>query len=99
MDVLMAGAADDQGLAAACCHLLDPCGLLGPPLASEILEMPDVMHFDLLPRATEFAGIGEKPLRHLGMSAVPDAGGIVVEGNGRGLACERDAAHMHQAKK
>jgi hypothetical protein len=49
MDVLMASATDDEGLAAARGH---PCGPFRSPFASfriEVLEGANVVHFDLVP--------------------------------------------------
>jgi len=46
VDALVAGAADDQGLAAARGHLLDPGGPGGPSLGVQVLQMPNVVHLD-----------------------------------------------------
>jgi hypothetical protein len=51
VDVLVAGAADNEGLAAAGGHPLDPLGLLFPPFRVEVFQRLNVMHFDLFPRA------------------------------------------------
>ena len=50
MDALVAGAADDEGLAAACGHPRGPFRLLLPPFGVEVFECPDVVHLDLIPR-------------------------------------------------
>ena len=97
MDVLMTGAADDKGLATACRHLLNPCRPFGPPRASEVLEVSDVVHFDLFPRTTELAGVGQEPFDHFRLAAIPDARGIVTEEDCRGATCEGDTAPLcHQ---
>ncbi len=50
MDVLVAVAADDQGLAVVCEHARGPFRLLLPPFGVEVFECPDVVHLDLIPR-------------------------------------------------
>jgi hypothetical protein len=50
MDVLVAGAADDKGLAVAGCHPRGPFGLVFLPLGVEVFEGPDVVHLGLVPR-------------------------------------------------
>ena len=47
----MAGAADDEGFAAARGHPHGPFGLLFPPFGVEVFECPDVVHLDLDPGA------------------------------------------------
>src|SRR5262249_52236151 len=49
MDVLVADAADDKGLAAASGHSRDPFGLVFFPLGVEVFEGTYVMHLDLVP--------------------------------------------------
>jgi len=49
MDVLVADAADDKGLAAACGHPRGPFGLVCPPPGVEVLEATDMVHLDLVP--------------------------------------------------
>lgn len=51
MDVLVADAADDEGLAAAGGHPPDPFGLVFPPLGVEVFEGTNMMHLDLVPRS------------------------------------------------
>ena len=43
MDVLVAGAADDEGLAVACCHPCDPFGLVRPSPGVEVFEGTDMV--------------------------------------------------------
>jgi hypothetical protein len=47
VDTRMAGVADDQGFAAACCHSLGPFRLLSPFLALEVFQTSNMMHFDV----------------------------------------------------
>ena len=65
MDVFVADAADDKGLAAACSHPRGPFGLVFPPLGVEAFEGTNVVHLDLVPRSAYFAGVGQKPLDKL----------------------------------
>jgi hypothetical protein len=51
VDVLVAGAADDEGLAAACSHPRDPFGLVFLPLGVEVFEGTDMVHLDLVLRS------------------------------------------------
>jgi hypothetical protein len=51
VNVLVADAADDEGLAAARGHPRGPFRLVLPPFWVEVFECPDVMHLDLFPRA------------------------------------------------
>ena len=51
MDVLMADAADDKGLAAAGGHPRDPFGLVFPPPGVEVFEGTDMVHLGLVPRS------------------------------------------------
>ena len=50
VDVLVAGPADDDGLAAPFCHEVDPGRPVGPVVAVEVGEFADVVHFNLVPR-------------------------------------------------
>ena len=75
MDALVACAADDEGLAAACCHPPGPVGRGALPLAAEVFECPGVAHFDLHTRSAQLALVGHEPLDDLGAVA-PDAGGL-----------------------
>ena len=52
LDVHVARAADDQGLALAGNYYSDPGGLCGPPSALQVLEGSDVVDLDVLMRAT-----------------------------------------------
>jgi hypothetical protein len=47
VEILVAPTADNQGLAMARRHHLDPEGLLSLPLRVEIGQAPDVVHLDL----------------------------------------------------
>ena len=49
MDVLVADAADDKGLAAASGHPRDPFGLVFLPLGVEVFAGTYVVHLDLVP--------------------------------------------------
>ncbi len=51
MDVLVAGAADDKGLAVAGGHPRDPFGLVFPSPGVEVFEGTDMVHLDLVPRS------------------------------------------------
>lgn len=92
VDVLVAGTADDKGLAAAGGHPQDPLRLWFPPVGVEIFQRPDVMHFDLVSRSAEFAGIGQEPLDQFRQVTVPDAWRVVVEGPWCDVARQADAA-------
>ena len=61
MDPFVALTADDERLATARCHHLDPPGWGALTLASpvQVLQMSHVMDLDLLPGATELAGVGQ----------------------------------------
>jgi hypothetical protein len=58
----MAGAADDEGLAAACCHPPGPCGLSPLSLGDEVFEGTDVVHLDLPSGFAHVAAAGQEPL-------------------------------------
>jgi hypothetical protein len=58
----MAGAADDEGLAAARGHPHDPLRWFFPPFQVQVFECANVMHLDLCSGAAEFAGVSQKPL-------------------------------------
>jgi hypothetical protein len=47
MDILVACAADDQGLAAARCHPRDPFGWVFASFGIEVLQGANVVHFHL----------------------------------------------------
>ena len=46
MDVVMAGTADDQGLALTCGHVGDPCRGWPSPLLLRVRELADMMNFE-----------------------------------------------------
>jgi hypothetical protein len=98
VDALVACAADDEGLAAACCHSHGPFGRVALSRAVEVFECPGMVHLDLLPRSAELALVGHEPLDDLGAVA-PDAGGVVVEGPWCGVACQRDAAPLRDQRR
>jgi hypothetical protein len=49
VDCCVASSANDQGLALARSHMLDPSGLGSPPVAPQVLEGADVVDLDLFP--------------------------------------------------
>jgi hypothetical protein len=55
-------------------HSLGPFRLGGPPLGLEVLEVSNVMHFDLLSGPALFTGVGQEPLHELrpSLAAVTD---------------------------
>ena len=75
----MAPSADDQGLATAGSHHLDPVRFLSPPLAQDIGQASDVVYLDLFLRAAKLAGIGQEPFEQF-RPVVPDVGRRVIEG-------------------
>jgi hypothetical protein len=48
MDVVMAPAAEDQRIAAACCHADDPHGFLTPQIPLQVFERPHLTQLHLL---------------------------------------------------
>ena len=88
VDVLVADAADDQGLALARGPLLDPYGRGGPSPDVQVRQVPDVMDFDTVVGAAHFAGIGEQAFDDFAASAVPYLFRVVVEVADPDLACQ-----------
>jgi hypothetical protein len=62
VDAFVAGAAHDEGLAAARGHSQGPFRELRPPFGVEVFERPDVVHLNLMLGAAEFAGVGQESL-------------------------------------
>src|SRR5207244_2095129 len=97
VDVLVAAAADDEGLAVAGSHPYDPFQWVLAAPGVEVFEGAHVVHLDLLGRPAQFAGVGQKSLHDLGPAAAPDAGWVVVEGTRRDVPGQADAAPLrHQ---
>jgi hypothetical protein len=65
MNLFVALLADDQGLAAARSHSLDPQWLFSLSWPIQISELADVMNFAVILRPTEFALIGQQSLHDL----------------------------------
>jgi hypothetical protein len=84
VDVLVADTTDDQGLATARGHLLAPSGPFGPSPDVQVLEAPNMMHFDTIVRPAHLAGIGEQTLVDLTAPAVPAS---IVHDSGRLSGC------------
>ena len=90
MDLVVAGRADHEGLAALCCHEPGPCWLAGAGVC-EVGEPGDVVHLHLAAVLAQFARVPQEPgddlLAGVGL---PDGDAI---GEDRGLApFEGDAA-------
>ena len=85
VDVLVAGAADDQGFAVARGHPLGPFGPLGPTFGLEVLEVPNVVYFNATLRAAQLAGVSTEPLQQLRSAVAPNPRGLIVEDADRGL--------------
>jgi len=64
--------ADDQGLAMACCHALCPVGLFGPIPELEVLQTPNLVHFDIRLRLAELAAAGHEPVDEFCRAFPPD---------------------------
>lgn len=58
----MAGAADDQGLAAPFRHEVHPCGFVGPVVTVEVSEFAQVMDFQPVGGLAELALPGQQPV-------------------------------------
>jgi hypothetical protein len=97
VDVLVADAADDQGLALARGYLLAPDGRGGPSLDVQITQVSDVMNLDTVVGAAHLAGVGEQAFDDFAASAVPYLFRVVVEVADPDLACQGDPAPLrHQ---
>jgi hypothetical protein len=79
LDVHMAHAADDQGLALAGNHHSDPCGLFGPPSALQVFQGPDVVDLDVFVRAAELALVRQQSLLQVRPLVVPDGSRLIIE--------------------
>ncbi len=65
MKIVMAGSAEDQGLAATSSHDLDPEWLFPPIILVQVFEGPDMMDLDLCGesgRLTDFTGLCQESL-------------------------------------
>ena len=78
MNGLVAPLTDDQGLAAACRHPLDPGRLLALTRSVQIRQLVDVVDLTGPLGATQFASLSQKALHHLAPST-EDLLGVVVE--------------------
>ena len=87
VDVLVADAADDQGLALARGHLLDPDGRGGPSLDVQITQVS--VNLDTVVGAAHLAGVGEQAFDDFAASAVPYLFRVVVEVADPDLPCQR----------
>lgn len=56
----MTSPASYQGLALARCHDFNPKWARSLPLTLQVLKGSDVVHLDILLRATELAGVGQE---------------------------------------
>ena len=72
MDSVVAVAADDQGLTMARGHAQGPVGLGGPIPGVEVLQTPNVVHFDICRRLTEFTAAGHEPVDEFCRAPPPD---------------------------
>ena len=91
VDVLVAGAADDQGLPSSFRHEVHPGGLLRTAGPVEIGEFADVVNLEVLPRGADLTAFGEEPVDQLvALRAGQDR--PLVEGHGRALSSEREPA-------
>ena len=80
VDADVAFVADDQGLSLAGGHHHLPTGgwVLAPSLAPDVLQVPDVVDLDSVPRAAKLAGVGKEALEKV-CSDVPDPIWLVVK--------------------
>lgn len=78
MDSLLTHEADDQGLAVAGRHHLDPVGLFSSPLSLEVGQAPDVVYLHVHPRATQLACVRQEPFQQF-RPLVPVHRWLVVE--------------------
>ena len=75
----MARAANDQGLALASNHRLDPGRLFGLSSTLQVLQRPDVVDLDMLVRAAELAFVRQQSLLQVRPVVVPDASRLIGE--------------------
>ena len=64
MKIVMAGSAENQGLATTCSHDLDPEWLFPSIIGVQVFECPNMMDFDLCGESgcpTDFADLRQEP--------------------------------------
>src|SRR5205085_2869971 len=85
VDGVMAVTADNQRLASQCAHLFHPRGLVAAscPAPLHIDQLVDVMHFAVLMRTTQFAGIRLQPTDKISAHIDPTFDGDAVLDRGR----------------
>ena len=98
LDVHMARAADDQGLALAGNHCFDPWGLLGPPSAFQTFQGSDVVDFDELVRTTQLALVRQQSLLQVCPVVVPNTPRLIAE-NCISTMLERHAAPLGDQRR
>jgi len=77
MEIMVALSAQDQSLALPCDHDLLPVGET-LALVGQVVELSDVVTFDVIVRAAGFACIRQKSFHNL-RSIVPDRWGRVIQ--------------------
>src|SRR5512132_745987 len=86
VDAVVAGAADDQGLATAVGHLPGPAGLVRPVPGLEVFQPPDLVGLDGCIFLAELAPPGREPGDEFCRALPPGGREIVADGDWRGPA-------------
>jgi hypothetical protein len=85
VNIIVTFSAGDKGFASAGSHDLHPPGPLPLSFVLKVFQCSDVVDFHMLPRSTQFAGVGQEPFFEF-RSISPHWGYLVIE-DGFGFAC------------